>query len=155
MLADSIDRRDSGPYADKLQRLNEYQAALRLGYDVARSLGCQSDQLAERDRCTTIPKNRLCTTSDVEVPAADCSAAAEDDARNFVHRKDAYWVFNLRGYYNVNDRITVYGGVDNLLDKNQHPIFIAQDDQPYITDDTSLQRRPGQLDARALLLSPV
>lgn len=119
LLADGIDRRDSGPYGHKLQRLNEYLAALRLGYE-------------RRDRWGVSLISLLFgpmyyDTEERLLPTAE-------PAGNFVHRKDAYWVFNLRGHYNVTDRIRVYGGIDNLLDKNEHPMFIALDDQPYISN---------------------
>ena len=119
MLADSIDRQDSGPYADKLQRLNEYQASLRLGYEWRDRWGVRLISLLNGPMYYDTEERLLGTA---------------EPARNFVHRKDAYWVFHLRGHYNVTDRITVYGGIDNLLDKNEHPIFIAIDEQPYITD---------------------
>ena len=43
----------------------------------------------------------------------------------------------MRGHYNVTDRVTVYGGITNLLDKNQHPMFVAIDEQPYISDPSN------------------
>ncbi len=119
MQADGIDRRDSGPHADKLQRLNEYLAALRLGYEWRDRWGVSLISL--------LYGPMYYDTEERLLPTAE-------PARNFVHRKDAYWVFHLRGHYNVTDRIRVYGGIDNLLDKNEHPMFIALDEQPYISD---------------------
>ena len=58
--------------------------------------------------------------------------------REFVHRKDAFWVFNLRGSFQpLPERapnIRVFGAVNNLLDKNYHPIFIATASNPFLGD---------------------
>ncbi len=120
LQADGIDRRDSGPHADKLQRFNEYQAALRLGYEW-------------RDRWSLGLTGMLKGPMYYDTEERLLVGTAEP-ARNYVHRKDAYWVFKLRARYHATDRITVYGGIDNLFDKNEHPIFIAIDEQPYISD---------------------
>ena len=119
LQADGIDRRDSGPDADKLQRLNEYKVSLRLGYEWRNRWGVSVSSLLNGPMYYDTEERLLDTA---------------EPARNFVHRKGAYWVFNLRGHVNVTDWITVYGGIDNLLDKNEHPIFIALDKQPYISD---------------------
>jgi len=46
----------------------------------------------------------------------------------FVHRKSAFMVWNLNGELNLNDSWAAYAGVNNLFNKNQHPLFIAIDD---------------------------
>ena len=122
MEADGVDRQDSGPYADKLQRFNEYQAALRLGYEWRDRWGVKLISLFNGPMYYDTEENLL----DSAEPASD-----------YVHRKDAYWVFNLQGHYNATDWLTVFGGVDNLFDKNEHPIFIALDEPPYISDPSA------------------
>ena len=122
LLADGIDRRDSGPYGHKLQRMNEYLAALRLGYEWRDRWGVSLVSL--------LYGPFYYDTEERLLPTAE-------PARNHAHRKPAYWVFNVRGHYNVTDRITVYGGITNLLDKNQHPMFVAIDEQPYISDPSN------------------
>jgi len=119
MRADGVDRQDSGPYADKLQRFNEYQAAFRFGYEWRDSWGVTLVGLLNGPMYYDTEERLLGSAE----PAAD-----------YVHRKDPYWVFNMRGHYNVTDWLNVYGGVDNLFDKNEHPIFIALDEEPYISD---------------------
>jgi vitamin B12 transporter len=52
----------------------------------------------------------------------------------YIHRKDPFWVFNLRGSVDVSERITVSAAVNNLLNKNEHPTFIAIDKAPYKAD---------------------
>ncbi|MDR1041144.1 MAG: TonB-dependent receptor [Deltaproteobacteria bacterium] len=47
---------------------------------------------------------------------------------NWIHRKSPFWVFNLYGEASVTDSVTVYGGVNNVFNKNYHPLFIALDD---------------------------
>jgi len=47
---------------------------------------------------------------------------------NYIHRKAPFMVWNLSGELGLDQSWTVYGGVNNLFDKNQHPLFIAIDD---------------------------
>ena len=47
-----------------------------------------------------------------------------------VYRKDAFWVFNSRGEVEVRKGVKVFAAVNNILDVNQHPIFIALDQNP-------------------------
>lgn len=58
--------------------------------------------------------------------------------REFVHRKGAFWVWNLRGSFQpLPERapaIRVFGAVNNLFDKNYHPIFIATASEPFLGD---------------------
>ncbi|MDA8018940.1 MAG: TonB-dependent receptor [Thermoanaerobaculia bacterium] len=119
MQADGIDRRDSGPYAEELQRLNEYKASLRLDYEWRDRWGIRVSGVLHGPMFYDTEERLLVTA---------------EPARNFVHRKGSFWVFNLRGHFDVTDRITFYGGIDNLFDKNEHPIFIAIDEQPFISD---------------------
>jgi vitamin B12 transporter len=57
-----------------------------------------------------------------------------EPVNTFIHRKDPFWVYNLRGSIDVSDRITVSAAVNNLLNKNEHPLFIAIDKAPYKAD---------------------
>jgi vitamin B12 transporter len=61
----------------------------------------------------------------------------------FVHRKGSFWVFNLHGLYHVPDNtrlfgvrlpkgLTLFGHVNNIFDRNQHPIFFALDREPRV-----------------------
>lgn len=57
--------------------------------------------------------------------------------RDYVHRKGAFWVLNLRGSFQpLPDRpnIRVFGAVNNLLDKNYHSLFIATASEPFLGD---------------------
>jgi vitamin B12 transporter len=58
--------------------------------------------------------------------------------REFIHRKGAFWVWNLRGSFQPlpegAPNIRVFGAVNNLLDKNYHPIFIATASEPFLGD---------------------
>jgi vitamin B12 transporter len=47
-----------------------------------------------------------------------------------VYRKAPFWVWNARGEVEVRKGITLFAAVNNVLDVNQHPIFIALDQNP-------------------------
>ncbi|HEY7771862.1 MAG TPA: TonB-dependent receptor, partial [Marinagarivorans sp.] len=54
---------------------------------------------------------------------------------NWVHQKEPFWVWNLRGSYQF-ARYRLYSGINNLFDKDEHPLFIALNREPYISDPT-------------------
>ncbi len=60
--------------------------------------------------------------------------AGAEPYRNYIHRKSPFMVWNLKGEVEVYKNLTVFAEVNNLFDKNQHPIFIAIDKKPYILD---------------------
>ncbi|HZP99142.1 MAG TPA: TonB-dependent receptor [Reyranella sp.] len=47
-----------------------------------------------------------------------------------VYRKDPFWVLNWRGEIDVRKGITAFGGINNITDENQSPIFIVTDSVP-------------------------
>ncbi len=54
--------------------------------------------------------------------------------REFIHRKAPFWVWNARADFAVTDNVTVFGAVNNIFDKNYHPLFIAIDETPTKAD---------------------
>ena len=47
-------------------------------------------------------------------------------ARNTtVYKKNAFWVWNMRGEIETIKGVKLFGAVRNLFDRNQHPIFLA------------------------------
>jgi len=77
--------------------------------------------------------------------------------RNVIHRKGSFWVWNLRADVSVTRAVTVFGAVNNLFDKNEHPLFIAIDETPTKADlrfyngsgGTSMPGRQFQAGVRA------
>jgi vitamin B12 transporter len=67
------------------------------------------------------------TEENLLVPAGEVN-------RNFIHRKAPFWTVNLRSEYRVNDSLEVVAAIENMFDKNEHPIFIAIDEEPSIAD---------------------
>jgi len=62
-----------------------------------------------------------------------------EPARNHIHRKRAFTVWNLRGDVQLTPTVKLYAAVDNLLDKNEHPIFIAIDRGAHCIADPQFQ----------------
>ncbi len=52
----------------------------------------------------------------------------------YVHRKAPFWIFNLKGEVAVTEQFTVSASVNNLLNKNYHALFIAEDKDPRLAD---------------------
>ena len=46
----------------------------------------------------------------------------------FIHRKSSFMVWNLNGELDLSDQWAVYAGLNNIFDKNEHPLFMAIDD---------------------------
>ena len=55
----------------------------------------------------------------------------------FIHRKDPFWVWNIRGDIELIEGLKLFAGINNLFDVNEHPIFIALDTQPCIANPAS------------------
>jgi vitamin B12 transporter len=53
---------------------------------------------------------------------------AYEPRNTFVHRKRPFWIFNYYGEVSLTKSFTLYGGINNLFNKNYHPLFIAIDD---------------------------
>jgi vitamin B12 transporter len=47
-----------------------------------------------------------------------------------VYRKEAFWVWNLRAELEFTKGARLFGALNNVFDVNQHPIFIALDNNP-------------------------
>lgn len=67
--------------------------------------------------------------------------AGVESNNQHIHRKEPFWVINLHGLYRIQPGTALFGvplpaglevsaHINNLLDKNEHPIFIALDKQP-------------------------
>lgn len=57
-----------------------------------------------------------------------------EPSTTFIHRKAAFWTLNLRGGISLRRGLRLYGAINNLLDVNEHPIFIANDRNPRLAD---------------------
>ena len=47
-----------------------------------------------------------------------------------VYQKGAFWVWNMRSEIEVWKGVKLFAAVNNIFDVNQHPIFIALDQNP-------------------------
>lgn len=54
--------------------------------------------------------------------------------REFIHEKEPFWVVNVRGEWRTAPNVTVFAAANNVFDVNEHPIFIALDETPFIGD---------------------
>lgn len=52
----------------------------------------------------------------------------------YVHRKDPFWVLNSRINWYPLDNVTVFGAVNNIFNVDDHPLFIALNDSPFVSD---------------------
>jgi vitamin B12 transporter len=70
-----------------------------------------------------------------------------EPSRDYVHRKGAFWVFNLRGSFQpLPERapnVRVFGAINNILDKNYHALFIATASNPFLGDSRFAQGGRG------------
>jgi len=110
---------DSGPHADKIQRMPEYQGSATITYDW--------NQKWDISFISTLNGPMYYDTEEKLTSAAQ-------NAGNYVHKKNTFAVFNLRGNYRLRDNISLYGGINNLFDKNYHPMFIQIDDGTCLVD---------------------
>jgi vitamin B12 transporter len=75
----------------------------------------------------------------------------------FIHRVSPYGILNLRAEYRLSNLLSLTGGVNNVLNRNYHPLLIANDKAPYLLDPrfsngglgTSLPGREFRIGLRA------
>jgi vitamin B12 transporter len=104
----------------RAQRMYEYQASVGLRYERAEQWSAQLDAVLRGPMWYDTEESLL-------VPAAEPN-------RQFVHRKPPFWVINARVDYRVNASWDIHAAINNVLDVNQHPIFIAIDKTPTLAD---------------------
>ncbi len=110
---------DETANTDRIERIHKYQTSL--GTTVGRDKWELSFNAILRGPVWYKTEERLL------IPTAEPN-------RDYVHKKSAFWVLNMRGSYQLNPSLQLYGGINNLLDKNEHPLFIALNKTPYISD---------------------
>jgi vitamin B12 transporter len=130
-----------GLLSDRIQRMYEYQASLRFGVDgsrwTAQMIGAlQGPMWYDTEESLLIP--------------------FAEPVRAFVHRKDPFWLWNLSGDYDLGRGVRLCAGVTNLLDKNVHPTFIAENREPFLSDpEFALGGRGNSLAGRAFTIGLV
>ena len=130
-----------GLLSDRIQRMYEYQTSLRLGADgrrwTAQVLGSLQGPIWYD------------TEESLLVPFAE-------PLRAFVHRKDPFWLWTLSGDYDLGSGVRLRGAVTNLLDRNVHPTFIAENREPFLSDpEFALGGRGNSLPGRAFTVGLV
>ncbi|WP_439496349.1 TonB-dependent receptor [Bosea sp. (in: a-proteobacteria)] len=60
--------------------------------------------------------------------------AGAEPFREFIHRKNPFWIWNVRGEVEISKGVKLFALVNNLFNKNEHPIFIGLDKKPYKLD---------------------
>jgi vitamin B12 transporter len=114
--------RGASPAANsrRAQRMYEYQASIELRYERAEEWSAQLGAVLRGPMWYDTEESLL-------VPTAEPN-------RQFVHRKPPFWVINARFDYSLNAAWEVHAAINNLLNVNQHPIFIAIDATPTLAD---------------------
>lgn len=123
----NFDMEDKGSSATantrNVQRMYKYQAAV--GTRFGGSIGQQGWSL----QVNGIFRGPIWydTEESLLVPSAE-------PTRSYIHRKNPFWVWNLRAETEFNRSWSAFVNVSNLFDKNEHPIFIAIDEEPTSAD---------------------
>lgn len=60
--------------------------------------------------------------------------ASAEPNRDWIHRKNPFWVWNVRGEVEIAKGIKLFALVNNLFNQNESPIFIGLDKKPYKLD---------------------
>lgn len=110
---------------DKVQRMYEYQASL------TNKVGQSGGGYPWNIQLQGILRGPMWYDTEEKL------VAGTEPYSTYAHRKSAFWVWNLRGEVELTKKVSVYAYVNNLFDKNQHPIYIALDESPYIMSPSS------------------
>lgn len=103
-----------------IERMYRYQAALRLVIEDERHWSAQL-------RGTLYGPTYHDTEENLLIPQGE-------PFRAFIHGKNPFWLFNADLRYRATERVSLWLSVNNLLDVNQHPIFVALNRRPTIAD---------------------
>lgn len=108
--------------ARKVERVYEYQASIgaRLESSQARPWSFQTLGILRGPIWYNTEENLL-------IPQGE-------PFREFIHEKSPFWVVSLRAEWRALDAVTLFAAVNNVFDVNEHPIFIALDESPFIGD---------------------
>lgn len=118
------DKGARGRNTDKVQRMYQYQASL------SNRIGQQEAAYPWFVQLTGVLRGPMWyDTEETLIKGAE-------PYRNYIHKKPAFWVWNMRGELQVTKRTTVFAEVNNIFNRNQHPIFIALDNKPYLLDES-------------------
>ncbi len=107
----------------KPERMYQYQAALGTRF------GQSGGQYDWSIQVTGILRGPMWynTEENLLIPFAEPS-------RDWIHRKNPFWVWNLRGEVEVAKGVKLFALVNNLFNKNDSPIYIGIDKKPYKLD---------------------
>lgn len=104
---------------DRIQRMYESQGSALFGVTAARWSG--------RLAGTYYGPVWYETEENLLIPSAE-------PHRTFIHRKSPFWVWNLQGKREIGAGLWVTAAVQNLLNKNEHPLFIAINREPIVAN---------------------
>lgn len=109
-----------GLNSDRIDRMSQHQSTLEIGIRHDRGWSLRVLGTLNGPIWYDTEENLL-------VPAAEPS-------RTFVHRKDSFWLWSLAGTYPLRAGMRLRAGVNNLLNANVHPTFVATNRSPFLSD---------------------
>lgn len=109
----------------KVQRMYQYQASL------TNRIGQQATEFPWYVQVTGILRGPMWYDTEEKL------VKGREPYSNYIHRKSPFMVWNIKGEVEVYKNLTVFTEVNNVFNKNQHPIFIAIDKKPYILDPSA------------------
>jgi vitamin B12 transporter len=108
---------------DKPQRIYEYQA----------SIGTRFGQSGPSVRDWSLQAVAL-LRGPMWYDSEERFVSGVEPTSSYIHRKDPFWVWNIRGDIELAEGVKFFAGVNNLFNVNEHPILIATDTEPCIAD---------------------
>lgn len=118
-LMRDLDAAASGLNTDRIERMYESQASV--------TLGATSSGWSGRVSGTYYGPVWYNTEENLLIPAGE-------PFRNFIHRKSPFWVWNLQGRRAIAGGLWLTAAVNNMLNRNEHPLFIAINQEPILAD---------------------
>lgn len=107
----------------RVQRVYEYQAAL------GTQIGQQRDRYGWNARLEAVLHGPVWYNTEELLPIP-----AVEPNSNYIHRKGAFWLVNLRAELQLTEKLRSFASVNNLLDEAYHPLLIATGESAYVLD---------------------
>jgi vitamin B12 transporter len=111
---------NSGPWATKVACVYDYQATLFF------QLGKDQGSHPWSTRLSAVIRGPMYNNTGETMKRPEF----EPDG-TYVHKKDSFTVWNMSGEFKATENITIFGGVNNILDLNEHPFWWGLDKDPW------------------------
>jgi vitamin B12 transporter len=111
---------NTGPYATKVACVYDYQGTIFF------QVGNPKASLPWSARLSGILRGPMYNNTGERMKIPEFEPAG-----TYVHKKNSFWVWNVSGEVDLTSNISLFGGINNIFNKNDHPFWWGIDKEPW------------------------